>query len=85
MQGQTHKITILLRGIFKPGKIIIFDEPLSGLDATTRQKVIKLINEYCINKTVIVITHDKELLQHMDRMIYFDKGKIIQDEILKNK
>ena len=33
----------------------------------------------------MVITHDKELLQHMDRMIYFDKGKIIQDEILKNK
>ena len=64
-----QKITILLRGMFKQSKIIIFDEPLAGLDANTRQKVIKMINEYCVNKTVIVITHDKEILPYMNRII----------------
>ena len=42
------------------------------------------ISSLAKNRTLMVITHDKELLQHMDRMIYFDKGKIIQDEMLKN-
>jgi len=64
-----QKITILLRGIFKKCKIIIFDEPLAGLDANTRQKVIKLITEYCSNKTIVVITHDKEILPYMNRII----------------
>ena len=64
-----QKITILLRGIFKESKIIIFDEPLAGLDANTRQKIIKLITEYCSDKTVIVITHDKEILPYMNRII----------------
>ena len=64
-----QKVTILLRGIFKNCRIIIFDEPLAGLDANTRQKVIKLITEYCSTKTVIVITHDKEILPYMNRII----------------
>jgi ABC-type transport system involved in cytochrome bd biosynthesis fused ATPase/permease subunit len=64
-----QKVTILLRGIFKDSKIIIFDEPLAGLDANTRQKIIKLITEYCNGKTVIIITHDKEILPYMNRII----------------
>jgi ABC-type bacteriocin/lantibiotic exporter with double-glycine peptidase domain len=64
-----QKVTILLRGIFKKCKIIIFDEPLAGLDANTRQKVIKLITEQCSDKTVVVITHDKEILPYMNRII----------------
>jgi len=64
-----QKVTILLRGIFKKCKIIIFDEPLAGLDANTRQKVIKLITEQCSDKTIVVITHDKEILPYMNRII----------------
>mgnify|MGYP000162133014 CR=1 FL=1 len=53
-----QKIVILLRTILKvmDALIIIFDEPLAGLDENTRKKVIKLINDYCKNKTLIIIT-----------------------------
>ena len=64
-----QKVTILLRGILKKCKVLIFDEPLAGLDASTRQKVIRLITEYCSDKTLIVITHDKEILPYMNRII----------------
>ncbi len=70
-----QKITILLRGILKPSKIIVFDEPLAGLDPTTRSKVMKMINEQCKNKTVIVITHEKEILTYMDQVINLNKFK----------
>ena len=70
-----QKVTILLRGILKKGKIIIFDEPLAGLDGTTRGKVMKMINEECRNKTTIVITHDKEILPYMDTIINLNKYK----------
>ena len=70
-----QKVTILLRGILKQGKIIIFDEPLAGLDSTTRSKVMKMMQQECKNKTMIVITHDKEILPYMDQIINLNKFK----------
>ena len=79
-----QKVTTLIRGISKDCKIIIFDEPLAGLDEKTRVKVIKLILNECRNKTLIVITHDKEILPHMDRVINLNQlqGK---DKHVENK
>ena len=64
-----QKTTIILRSIINDSKIIIMDEPLSGLDQKTRQKIIKLIVTECKNKTLIVITHDKEILPYMNKRI----------------
>ena len=64
-----QKMTILLRGIFRNGKIIVFDEPLSGLDSKSRKKFMHLMEEKCQHKTVIVITHDSEIISYMDRTI----------------
>ena len=64
-----QKTTIILRSIINKSKIIIMDEPLSGLDNKTRQKIIKLIISECKDKTLIVITHDKEILPYMNKRI----------------
>lgn len=71
-----QKVVIILRTILKVNGclIVIFDEPLAGLDEKTRKKIIRLINDYCKSKTVIVITHDKEILPYMDKVI--DLAKI---------
>ena len=73
LSGGMQKVVILLRSILKAEEnnayIIIFDEPLAGLDEKTRKKVIKLINDKCSGKTLIIITHDKEILPFMDRVI----------------
>lgn len=63
-----QKVTIILRSIFKSCKIIIFDEPLAGLDEKTRIKIIKLIFDLCKNKTIIIITHDKEILPYCHKV-----------------
>lgn len=66
-----QKITILMRGLMRGGKIIVLDEPLAGLDATTRTNVMRFIGDYCKDKTLIIITHDKEILPMMDRVVHF--------------
>ena len=70
-----QKVIILIRGILKSykGGIIIFDEPLAGLDNNTRIKVIKLILNETKNKTLIIITHDKEILPYMNNIINIEK------------
>jgi len=42
---------------------------LAGLDTITRAKILKMIITECEKKTLIVITHDKEILPHMDRVV----------------
>ena len=54
---------------FKKGQIYIFDEPLSGLDALTKERVIKMILTELHDKTIIVITHDSEILPKLNRII----------------
>jgi ABC-type multidrug transport system fused ATPase/permease subunit len=67
-----QKITVLMRGILKGGNIIILDEPLTSLDHQTRGKVMRMIQEECRDKTVIIITHDKEVIPYVDRVIHME-------------
>ena len=69
MSGGMQKIIMNVRGILKKGNVIVFDEPLAGLDAITRVKMIKMIDDMTKNKTLIVITHDKEILGIMNKTI----------------
>ena len=61
---------MVIRGILKPNKqIIIFDEPLTSLDTETRVKIVKLIKNETKGKTIIVISHDPEILPYADNII----------------
>jgi len=63
-----QKVTMILRGVFKKGNILIFDEPLAGLDKKTKEKVIQIINSISRSKTIIVVTHDNEILSYLDKV-----------------
>jgi len=66
-----QKVIILLRGILKPDyKIIIFDEPLAGIDKRNRVNIINMIKDISKNRTVIIITHDEEILPMCDSISY---------------
>ena len=68
-----QKIIMNVRGILKKGGIIVFDEPLAGLDSGTREKMIEMINDLVKGKTVVVITHDREILRIIDKVIDLNK------------
>ena len=69
LSGGMQKVTMLIRGILRPSKIVLIDEPLSGLDESTRVKAINLIINECHGKTLVVITHNEEILPHMDSVV----------------
>ena len=73
------------RAAMKPASILIIDEPLAALDQVSKKNVTKMINILKKDKSIIVITHDMELTYDMDRVIEFDKGKIIKDSKPQNK
>jgi ABC-type multidrug transport system fused ATPase/permease subunit len=66
-----QKVIFIMRGILRDdAEVFVFDEPLTSLDRYTRQSVINLIQDFCANKILIIITHDEEILSITNRNIY---------------
>lgn len=68
-----------LRCAMQNAQVIITDEASAALDPQSRKQIKKMIDIIAKDKSVIVITHDDEMTVGMDRIITFDKGKIISD------
>jgi len=80
LSGGQKQIILLLRNYFKFNKICILDEPTAALDNETRETVIKIIKDMSINSTLIIITHDMNNLELINRKVTIENGKIISDK-----
>ena len=65
LSGGMQRVVILMRGILKPGQIVVMDEPTTGLDQNTLENVKKLIFDETKGKTLIVITHEESVKSEM--------------------
>ena len=79
LSGGQRQTVYLLRVLLNNNKIIILDEPTSALDNDSREYIFNIIKELMKNKTIIIITHDNEILKFVDRVIYLKNGKLIKD------
>ena len=87
--GQKRKVDIVRALLHKP-KILILDEPTTGLDPKTRKLVWDMINEFrkTTNLTVLLTTHYMEEASIADNVVIIDGGKIVAEGsplTLKNK
>lgn len=78
ISGGQKQIILLLRNYFKPNNIYIFDEPTSALDERTREIVVQMIKEISKNSTLLIITHDKNNLNLINRQINLLNGEIVK-------
>ena len=80
--GEQQRIAIA-RAIVNRPKVVIADEPTGNLDPETSRDIMGIFQE--INDdgtTIIMATHDKEIVDSMSkRVIAIDHGEIVRDEL----
>ncbi|MGG0284360.1 ABC transporter transmembrane domain-containing protein [Peribacillus butanolivorans] len=76
--GQKQRISIA-RALIKNPEILILDDSLSAVDAKTETTIIENIQNERSGKTTIITTHRLSAVQHADRIIVLDSGKIIEE------
>jgi len=85
-----EKQRIAIARIFlKNPEILILDEPTSALDSVSESKITKVLKAMMKNRTVIVVAHRLQTVQHSDKIVVLEKWKIIEiwshDELINNK
>ena len=70
------KLICFARTIIK--KIVILDDPTSGLDTQAKNIIYKNAKKYLKDKTAIIITNQEELIKLCDKIVFVDNGNIVE-------
>lgn len=78
----------LTRMVLGSPRVVLLDEPTTGLDLQTENIVLKGLNHWSRGRTMVVVTHRLQVLNIVDRIIVMNEGRVMmdgpRDEILKN-
>ncbi|MCW6030705.1 heme ABC transporter ATP-binding protein/permease CydC [Pantoea sp. JK] len=75
--GELRRLAIA-RALLHDGDLWLLDEPTEGLDASTEQQILTLLQHVTRGKTLIMVTHRLSGLDAMDRICVMDQGQIIE-------
>lgn len=76
--GQRQRIAIA-RVMLKDAPILILDEATASLDSITEKTIQENLDRVMGRKTVIAIAHRLSTIAHLDRILVFDQGRIVED------
>jgi len=76
--GEKQRIAIA-RAILADTPILILDEATSSLDSLTERLIQDSLDHIMTHRTTLVIAHRLSTLSRMDRILVFDKGKIVEE------
>jgi ATP-binding cassette subfamily B protein len=75
--GQKQRL-LIARAVYKNPEILFFDEATSALDANNEKEIMKKLDIFFKEKTVVVIAHRLSTVMNADQIVVLDKGKIIE-------
>src|SRR5690625_3318476 len=81
--GQKQRVSIA-REMYKDIDILILDEATSSLDSETEKAIQESIEALQGNYTLLIVAHRLSTIKNADRIVFMDKGKIIDIDSFDN-
>ncbi|ORY41910.1 P-loop containing nucleoside triphosphate hydrolase protein [Rhizoclosmatium globosum] len=76
--GQVARVN-LARTIYSNADILLLDDPLAAVDAHVGRHIFEVgIRQQCAGKTVILVTHQLNLLSQVDMIIFMESGQVLE-------
>jgi putative ABC transport system ATP-binding protein len=78
--GQRQRVAVA-RALVNSPSIVLADEPTGNLDTKTGEAIMALFAKlHHEGRTIIVVTHEREIAERADRIIHVRDGRIESDE-----
>lgn len=88
ISGGQKQLLSIARALLTTSEIILLDEVTSSLDPNTTNKIIKLLDDLKTDHTLIMITHNKDLMKVADQIIVLNNRKVEcigkHEDLIKN-
>ena len=80
--GEQQRVAVA-RALMSPTDILLADEPTGNLDTDNSMKLCQILKELCKDqgRTLLVVTHEKEVAAFADRVITLKDGKIENESV----
>ncbi len=75
--GQRQRLS-LARAFLKDARIIVLDEPTTGLDAQTEADFLLTLQRLMVGRTTIIIAHHLHTVRQVDQIVVLREGRLIQ-------
>jgi ATP-binding cassette, subfamily B, bacterial len=76
-QGQKQRI-LIARAVYKNPEYVFFDEATNALDASNEYAILKKLDLFFKNKTVVIVAHRLSTVKNADQIIVLDKGTMVE-------
>jgi putative ABC transport system ATP-binding protein len=77
--GQQQRVAIA-RALVNNPEVILADEPTGNLDSKSGKQIMNMLTEFHSKekKTIILVTHDTNLLRYSEKTIYLKDGEVVK-------
>ncbi|MCU4424432.1 type I secretion system permease/ATPase [Acinetobacter sp. WU_MDCI_Abxb74] len=79
LSGGQKQALLVARLLIRKPNVLLLDEPTAAFDDVSEKKFIEQLQSRLGNKTLIVATHRRAILELVDRVIVVNNGKIVMD------
>lgn len=85
LSGGEQQRVALARAFITDPSILFADEPTGNLDGETADEITDLIFDMNreIGTTLVMVTHNQELAEMTDRILYLKSGELVEDKLLR--